>query len=339
MKILYAIQGTGNGHICRAKELLPEFEKYGDVDILVSGDQFHIDLDREIKYQFQGITLILGNHGGIDYYRTFAKNKLRRFIKEIQQLPVRKYDLVISDFEPISAWACYLNHVECYGISNQFALQSPGVPMPLKSDVIGRFILNSYAPVTYTYGLHFKKYNRKLYTPIIRKQIRELKPTDDGHYTVYLTNYDEHSVKLLLSAFPNTKWHVFSKSRTIITETDNITIFPIDEDLFLKSFASCTGLITAAGFGACSEALFLGKKLCVVPIKKQLEQKCNATALAEMGVTVLENFRLSQYTPIRHWLHAPKPEPINYPDNAAAIAFEIIEKKLESIPFEMEFSY
>lgn len=38
MKIFYAIQGTGNGHISRAMELLPYFEKYGSVDVFLSGD-------------------------------------------------------------------------------------------------------------------------------------------------------------------------------------------------------------------------------------------------------------------------------------------------------------
>jgi hypothetical protein len=29
MKILYAVQATGNGHISRAIELMPHLEKYG----------------------------------------------------------------------------------------------------------------------------------------------------------------------------------------------------------------------------------------------------------------------------------------------------------------------
>ena len=34
MKILYAIQGTGNGHISRAREIIPLLQKYGELDIL-----------------------------------------------------------------------------------------------------------------------------------------------------------------------------------------------------------------------------------------------------------------------------------------------------------------
>ena len=32
MKIFYAIQGTGNGHLSRAEQLYPYLQKYGEVD-------------------------------------------------------------------------------------------------------------------------------------------------------------------------------------------------------------------------------------------------------------------------------------------------------------------
>ena len=44
MKILYAIQGTGNGHVSRAYEVVPELQKYGKVDLLLSGNQCDIEL-------------------------------------------------------------------------------------------------------------------------------------------------------------------------------------------------------------------------------------------------------------------------------------------------------
>ena len=58
MKILYAIQGTGNGHVSRAREIIPILKKYGELDILISGTQADVNLDEEIKYQFKGFGLI-----------------------------------------------------------------------------------------------------------------------------------------------------------------------------------------------------------------------------------------------------------------------------------------
>ena len=44
MKILYAIQGTGNGHLSRARDIIPALQNKGDLDILVSGTQADVDL-------------------------------------------------------------------------------------------------------------------------------------------------------------------------------------------------------------------------------------------------------------------------------------------------------
>ena len=51
MKILYAIQGTGNGHVSRARDIIPILQKKGDLDILVSGIQADVDLPYNIKYK------------------------------------------------------------------------------------------------------------------------------------------------------------------------------------------------------------------------------------------------------------------------------------------------
>lgn len=58
MKILYAIQGTGNGHICRAKEIIPYLQKHGELDILISGIQSEVDLPFKVKYLFKGIGML-----------------------------------------------------------------------------------------------------------------------------------------------------------------------------------------------------------------------------------------------------------------------------------------
>jgi len=67
MKILYAVQGTGNGHITRAIEIIEYLQKKGDLDILVSGIQSDIELPFKVKYKFSGLSFIFGKNGGIDF--------------------------------------------------------------------------------------------------------------------------------------------------------------------------------------------------------------------------------------------------------------------------------
>ena len=53
MKVLYAIQGTGNGHLSRARDIIPILlSKNIELDILVSGIQADVDLPFNIKYKF-----------------------------------------------------------------------------------------------------------------------------------------------------------------------------------------------------------------------------------------------------------------------------------------------
>ncbi|MBN2813127.1 MAG: hypothetical protein JXQ80_03560, partial [Bacteroidales bacterium] len=66
MKILYAVQGTGNGHLSRAMEVIPLLQKRCETDILVSGYQTNLDLPFEVKYRLNGLSFIFGKKGGID---------------------------------------------------------------------------------------------------------------------------------------------------------------------------------------------------------------------------------------------------------------------------------
>src|SRR6185369_1945352 len=108
--------------------------------------QVDIKVPFEIKYNYKGMSFIFGKSGGIDYVKTYFRNKLKRFYKEIKDLPVEEYDLVISDFEPVAAWACHRKKKECIGLSNQVAVLAKNAPRPKNDDKIGRFVLKNYCP-------------------------------------------------------------------------------------------------------------------------------------------------------------------------------------------------
>jgi UDP:flavonoid glycosyltransferase YjiC (YdhE family) len=71
----------------------------------------------------------------------------------------------------------------------------------------------------------------------------------------------------------------------------------------------CNGIITGGGFETPAEALYMGKKLMSIPIRGQYEQRCNAAALAQMGVTVLDDADTDHFAAdISNWLNAPMPD-------------------------------
>lgn len=323
MKVLYAIQGTGNGHLARATEIVPVLQKMAETDVLVSGIQGDIQLPFEVKYRFYGVSFIFGTTGGVDFKKTIAKSRLPRFLFDLIKLPVQKYDLVISDFEPVSAWACKVKGKKCIGLSHQNAVLHNATPKPGKPDALGKFILRNYAPVSLKYGFHFNQLDSFNFSPVIRNAIRNANHTTNNHYSVYLPSYSNEEIERVLGAFPQVKWEVFSKHSHKSYSKQNIHFQPVSIEKFHESFISCSGILCNAGFETPAEALHMGKKLCVIPMKNQYEQQCNAAFLREMGVQVLNDLS-EDVAKIRLWLENIQPLKIDFPDRTN----EIIEKIL-----------
>ncbi|NGM63741.1 glycosyltransferase family protein [Sphingobacterium sp. SGR-19] len=326
MKILYAVQGTGNGHLCRALDIIPILQTLAEVDVLVSGIQADIELPFPVKYRLHGLSFIFGKSGGVDLWRTFMSSTVRRFIKEINSLPVEKYDLIINDFEPISAWACQTREIPCVGLSHQIGALDPASPKPEETDMLGKFIMKNYAPSSFAYGFHFKAYHDHIYTPVIRESIRQLDPKDNGHYTVYLPAYDDAHLLKNLSKFPDVKWDVYSKHNKKKFTVKNVTINPIKSDTFVKSMADASGVLCGAGFETPAEALFLEKKLLVIPMKNQYEQHLNAAALEQMGVPVIASLKKKFDYAIEAWLNSKIKVTVDYPNMTRDIVTNIVEK-------------
>lgn len=322
MKILYAIQGTGNGHLTRAKEIIPILKEKGDVDILISGSECDIVLEYPITYKLYGLNYTFGKNGGINFWQTFRKVRLFRFLREIKNLPVKNYDLIINDFEPVSAWAAKFKNVNCISLSHQNAVLDGASPKNGKFK-IERLILKYYAPAKLKFGFHFASYSSSIFTPIIRKKIRHSSVINKGHYTVYLPSYDHNKILEVLSEVPLVKWHIFSKKTKQLIFKKNVMIYPINEFDFIKSITTCEGVLCGAGFETPSEALFLNKKLMVIPMKNQYEQQCNAAALEKMGVPVIKTLEKKRLKKIAKWIYSDATYKVNYPD--------ITEDILESI--------
>jgi uncharacterized protein (TIGR00661 family) len=291
---------------------------------LLSGTQSNIALNFTPTYTKKGLSFVFGKKGGINYLKTFQQIKSKAFIREIKSLPVEQYDLVINDFEPVSAWACKIKKIRCISVSHQFAVLRDHSPKSNSFSLFAKLILKHYAPCSEGIGFHFKQYGENTYTPVIRKSIRMAHAENLGHYTVYLPAYsDKHLIKQL-QQFTEINWHIFSKSTTKFYKEKNCSISPVNAGAFSKSFISCEGIVCGAGFETPAEALYLGKKLLVIPMKGQYEQQCNAAALHQLGVAVIKKLSKKHSSYISTWLKEKKAIKINYPDQSE----DIIKDKL-----------
>jgi uncharacterized protein (TIGR00661 family) len=317
MKLLYAIQGTGNGHVSRARDVVPALEQYGQVDVLISGTQSEVKLPFELKYRFKGASFIYNKKGGIDYFRSARLNLTPRLLGEIHSLPVSSYDLVINDFEPVSAWACRLKGVPCVAMGHQAAFLSERTPRPLQRDPLGEWILQHYAPAPHAVGFHFDRYDSFIYPPVIRADVRSQTPSDGGYYTVYLPAFNEQVLIGLLKQLPETQWQVFSRYAKSDFRDRNVWVRRVDAAAFTESLVHCTGILSGAGFETPAEALYLGKKIFTVPIRGQYEQYCNGESLRQLGVPVVRSLDQNPGL-LRTWVETGKPVRVDYPDELHA---------------------
>lgn len=325
MKILYAIQGTGNGHISRAREIVPLLQRYGDVDLLISGTQADVKLAQEVKHQLHGFSFIFGRKGGVNHYETWKTMNLPRFVKDVRSIPLKDYNLILNDFEPVTAWACKTRGIESVALSHQASFQSGKVPKPRSIDW-AQLVMKYYAPATHYVGFHFDRYDDFIYTPVIRTEIRNMQTSNLGHYSVYLPAIDDRYLVPLLKQIPNVQWEVFSKHCREGYVEGNIHVRPVNNELFNKSLASCEGLFTGGGFEGPAEALFLGKKLLVAPMKFQYEQQCNAYALKQFGLPVVWGSNKNWLPVIKNWVNNPQEHQFHFPDETAAVIDKVVKQ-------------
>jgi uncharacterized protein (TIGR00661 family) len=326
MNILYAIQGTGNGHLSRAVDVIPELKNYGNLDLFVSGAQAEVKLPYPVKYKSKGLSFYFGKSGGINFMKTFQKNSSKEVIKEIKNFPVEKYDLIVNDFEPISAWAARKKEVPIISLSHQAALLSKKSPRPRIIDPFGEWILHNYAPVKKYVGFHFEEYDKNIFTPVIRKAIRDAKVSNKGHYTVYLPAYDDKKLVQRLLKGPKVRWHIFSKHTKTSYHVGLISVYPVSGVDFVESVVTSAGVLCGAGFETPAEVLHMNKKLMVVPMKSQYEQHCNAAALKKLGVPVLKKVKKKSIKKITKWIEEAKPLDISFPDVTAEAVKALMSK-------------
>jgi uncharacterized protein (TIGR00661 family) len=136
---------------------------------------------------------------------------------------------------------------------------------------------------------------------------------------VYLPAYRPEELIPFFSKL-NVEWHIFSKQTITSYSTGNCHFNPINEDDFLSKIASCEGVLCNAGFELPTEALFLKKKLFVIPIQLQLEQAYNAISAAELGVNTSNEL---DFELINNWVNSS--QKINF------TACTQIEKILEEL--------
>ena len=310
MKILYGVQGTGNGHISRARVMAKALEKTDiEVDYLFSGrtEKQYFDMDIFGDYSVRKGMSFVTEGGRVNQPKTIISNMSSPILSEIQHLDLSQYDLVLNDFEPITAWAAKKQGVKSIGISHQAALQYP-VPKKGMSWFDER-LLNHFAPTDIKLGCHWHHFGCPILPPFV-----EVLPSrgDNRHQIlVYLPFESADAISTLLSYFSDYQFFVYHADKPENLLSEHIEWFDFNREGFKNHMSQCGGIIGNAGFELASEAMTLGKKLLVKPLLGQFEQASNVAALELLAAA--HSMESLDKNIVKRWLKLASPKPIVYP--------------------------
>lgn len=331
MRIFYGVQGTGNGHITRARVMAKELFQAGiEVDFQFTGRDFDKYFDMQVFNGYQlrhGLTFSV-EKGEVSYFKTLLTAKPISFVKDVNKLNLKDYDIVISDFEPVTAWAAKTHGVPVLGIGHQYAFRHE---IPRKGgDPIAEMVMKYFAPVTKGVGLHWHHFGQPILPPIIELHDKP-KTVNKNKIIVYLPFEDTHTVITHLMPFKNYEFHIYTPD-VVETRCDHIFCKALSRKGFQDDLLDAAGVISNAGFELLSEALQMGKKILVKPLHAQMEQISNAAALHQLGYGHTMND--IETKAIDHWLHNSDAIQINYP-NTARILVEWLQNGMP----EMDVDY
>lgn len=322
MKIFYGVQGTGNGHITRARMMAKALSEAGcDVTFQFSGRPADQYFDMEIFNDYhvkQGMTFNT-HKGKVSYWKTAIQANVVDFIKDIKGLDLSGYDYVISDYEPITSWAAKRQNKPVIGIGHQYAFNHK---IPRKgSDPIANQVMKNFAPADHGVGLHWHHFGQPILPPIIDTP-QSPSETYRQKIVVYLPFEDQQDVQRHLAAFNDFEFHVYAP-QPIESKYPHIVFKALSRVGFQNDLYDCAGIISNAGFELASESLQLGKKILAKPLHAQMEQISNAAALEELGYGhTMFNFDAKI---IEQWLQNPRAVRVTYPNVAKILVQWLVD--------------
>lgn len=329
MKILVGVQGTGNGHISRCHALSEAFSAHPEVEVdyLVSGRAREklFDMDAFGDFQWrQGLSFQV-REGRISVLDTLSQNPWGQFWQDVRDLDLSSYDLVVTDFEPVTAWAARRQGVRCIGLGRQYAFFKQTSALP--TNILQRAMMRQFAPCDTVVGMHWEDIGPHVLPPLIH-HAPNAEPTLAREILVYLPFEPLDQVLALLQDFPEYQFSVYHPE-TSRADLGHIQCYPPSRKGFAESFARAEGIIANAGFETSSEALAYGKKLLVKPLSGQFEQLANAHCLEHRQLaSVMESLNANY---VESWLENALAVRMDWPDVGPELATWLANGAKESV--------
>lgn len=309
MRIVYTVCGDGLGHAFRSSIVIDHLLRENhQLTILASGKAFDV-----LSKKYQSVTKITG------LKLIYQDNRVKRgktiigYMTQVKSLPrniltIRKMmknfepQVVISDFEPAASLISAFYNIPLISIDNNHIICDTRFKVE-RADytyyLVTRLFIDSLLPsrdysliTTFFYPPLKKKHQKFCYLtpPLIRDEVKAVRPTIGDHILVYQTS---DTYKELLNVLKNSdqKYIIYNGNREI--KADNLVFRDFDAQQIIADMAGAKAVIANGGFTLISESLYLGKPVLSIPIKMQYEQILNGQMIDKLGLGRV-TFRLSR---------------------------------------------
>jgi uncharacterized protein (TIGR00661 family) len=332
MKILFGVQGTGNGHISRSRELVRKLKENGhDVGVIISGRKEEDLKEIEIFEPYRvmkGMTLATYK-GRLNYIETMFQLDLVRLMSDILMLDTSGTDLIITDFDPITSMVARLRNIPSMGFGHQYAFRY-NVPMA-RGNIFEKYTLLNFAPARYNAGLHWSHFDQPVFPPVIPASLyaENARVVMKQKILVYLPFEEVVDVARFVTSFDDYEFYIYGKV-TENRDEGHLHFRGYSREGFLLDLMECSGVVCNAGFELPGEALHLGKKLLLRPLDGQIEQQSNALAMEQLGYGMATHSL--DVSILTDWLQEPCREPLRYARTVDYIAEWIGSGQWEMLP-------
>ena len=304
MKILYGVCGEGLGHAMRSAVVARHLEGAGHSVTFLSSGRAREHLERGFPRQVLPIVGLgsVTKNNVVVAGETLATNLIKQPLAWAANAPViaralaSRPDVVVSDFDPISARVAALSGCKLIAIDNihfmnhcahptEFVACNRGAAAlmyPVVQNVVPnaeRYLITTFAraPVL--------RLRSSLHLPILRPEVlRAKQSTNRPHIVMYLNDKADHGQRVAVLKRLGVPVHVYGKKGQSRAERDqNVTLCPLSDEAFISDLASASAVIGGAGFALMTEAIYLGKPMLAVPFGGHFEQILNAEYLTMLG--------------------------------------------------------
>ncbi len=321
LQCLFIVQGEGRGHLTQALGLRAMLRRAGHhvcsvligrgTDHEVPG-YFRDKIDAPIQYFDSAHFVIDGKSRSIRWLPTVAYNNSRwlRFREsfEIINAQLRKYqpDVIVNFYEPLAGLyvARYRPATPMVAVAHQYMFLHPRYAFP-RGFALQRHATTFFTRLTASGAarrLALSLYDApdlpserlRVMPPLLRDELFT-QPLDalDPFFLIYLFHHDfAEAVLRWHEQNPDVSLRCFwgnPEAEDIEIYDETLTFHRLHDERFLAMMAQCQGVITTAGFESMAEAMYLGKPLMMVPMRKHFEQHCNGLDGLNAGVGIQAN--------------------------------------------------